>query len=59
VSVRVSVAVKKKYYNQNQLDITIHHHRRKSGQELKAGTAAMEEYCLLACSPWIAQPAFG
>lgn len=41
-------------------------HQRKSGQELKKGrnlkteadAEAMEEYCLLACSPWLAQPVF-
>jgi hypothetical protein len=45
--------------------ITVHH-QRKSGLELKQGrnleagadTAAMEECCLLACFPWLAQPAF-
>ena len=39
---------------------------KKSGQELKqrrnleagADTEAMEGCCLLACSPWLAQPAF-
>jgi hypothetical protein len=39
------------------------HHWRKSGQELKQGwnlkaVEAMEECCLLACFPWLAQPAF-
>jgi hypothetical protein len=42
------------------------HHQRKSGQEVKQGQnleagadeEAMEECCLLACSPWLAQPAF-
>ena len=42
------------------------YHQRKSGQELKwskileAGTdaEAMEGFCLLACSPRLAQPAF-
>jgi hypothetical protein len=42
------------------------HYQRKLGPELKqcrnleAGAAAeaMEGYCLLACSSWLAQPAF-
>ena len=42
------------------------HHQRKSGQELKQGrnleagadTEAKKRYCLLAWSPWLAQPAF-
>jgi hypothetical protein len=41
-------------------------HQRKSGQELKQGrnleagadAEAMEGCCFLACSPWLAQPAF-
>jgi hypothetical protein len=45
--------------------ITVHH-QRKPDQELKQGrnleaeadTEAMEGCCLLACSPWLAQPAF-
>ena len=47
------------------------HHQRKSGQEPKQGrnleagaeaeameAEAMDGYCLLVCSPWLAQPAF-
>ena len=42
------------------------HHSRKSEQELKQGRftdtgsyeEAMEESCLLACFPWLTQPAF-
>ena len=45
--------------------VTIYH-QRKSGQELKqdwnleagAYAEAMEGHCLLACSSWLAQPAF-
>jgi hypothetical protein len=45
--------------------ITVHH-QRKSGQELKqyrnlkaeADAETIEVCCLLACSSWIAQPAF-
>lgn len=46
--------------------LTVPHHERKSGQELKQGknqaagidAEAVEECCLLACSSWLAQPAF-
>jgi hypothetical protein len=38
------------------------HHWRKSGQDLKQDwnleAGAVEGCCLLACSPWFAQPAF-
>jgi hypothetical protein len=42
------------------------HYQRKSGQELKQGrnletgvnAEVVEGRCLLACSPWLAQPAF-
>jgi len=44
---------------------TAGHHQRKSGQELKqdrtlevrSGEGDMEGCCLLACSPWLSQPA--
>ena len=51
------------YFTHNSI-LTVHHHK-KSGQEPTQGrdlegtdAEAMEGNCLLACSPWLAQPAF-
>ena len=73
VLVSVTIAVMKHYDQSNlgrKGFIWLHfhivvHHSRKSGQELKQGrnleagadAEAMEAFCLLACSPWLLQPA--
>ena len=50
---------KKRVYFTSQFCVTAHL-LWKSGQELEAGTEAevVEEHCLRACSPWLAQSAF-
>jgi hypothetical protein len=60
VFIWVSIAVRRHH---DQIAV---HHQRKSEQELKQGwnpetgadAAAMVGCCLLACSSWLAQPAF-
>jgi hypothetical protein len=39
--------------------VTLHHHRRSGkNQNARTGIEAKEEQCLLACSSWLAQPAY-
>lgn len=68
--VGVSIAMMKhpdqKQLEEERVSLGLHFSIRKSGQELKQGrnlkagtdVEAMEECCLLACSSWLAQPAF-
>jgi hypothetical protein len=65
VLVRVTIAVMKhpKLGRRGFIWLTLpYHHHSKSGQDrnLEAGSdaEAMEECCLVACSTWLAQPAF-